>query len=162
ANLHRRLTRLLLSSYTGQDSPVGRLREGLARIECWATGSRLESSLLTYELARLHFPDKYLKRLRLRLPWFVGLTSSDPFPRMVVVNRIPLKSGTFFGPFPNRDLAQRYKQEVEGLFQVRRCVERLIPDPAHPGCIYGEMNQCLRPCQPAVTQEEYTTEVKRV
>jgi hypothetical protein len=96
------------------------------------------------------------------MPWFVGLSGSDPFPRVVVVNRIPLKNGTFFGPFPNRDLAQRYEQEVVGLFQVRRCVERLVPDPAHPGCIYGEMNQCLRPCQCAVTREEYATEVKRV
>jgi excinuclease ABC subunit C len=161
ANLARRLTRLLVSSHTGP-GPVSRLRENLSRVECWATGSRLESSLLMYELAKLHFPDQYVKRLRLRMPWFVGLTASDPFPRVVVANRISRKEGTFFGPFPNRDLAQRYEQEVVGLFQVRRCVERLTPDPAHPGCIYGEMNQCLRPCQCAVTAEEYASEVKRV
>src|SRR5207248_648486 len=38
----------------------------------------------------------------------------------------------------------------------------LSPVPEHPGCIYGEMNQCLRPCQCAVTAEEYRSEVRRV
>ncbi len=72
------------------------------------------------------------------------------------------EAATLFGPFPSRDSAQRYEVEVAGLFQLRRCVERLAPHPEHPGCMYGEMNQCLRPCQCAVTQEEYASEVRRV
>jgi excinuclease ABC subunit C len=162
ANLPRRLSRLLLSSNAGPNSPLGRVRGQLDRIECWASGSKLESALLMYELAKLHFPDGYVKRLRLRMPWFVGLTRSDPFPRVIVTNRISHTDGGFFGPFPSRDVAQQYDQELAGLFQVRRCVERLTPDPGHPGCIYGEINQCLRPCQCAITAEEYATEVARV
>lgn len=161
ANLRKRLTRLL-GSYGGSDSQLGRVRANLARIECWATGSKLESSLLMYDLAKAHFPDDYPRRLRLRMPWFVGLTGGDPFPRVVVVNRLPRNDGAFFGPFPSRDLAQQYEQELAGLFQLRRCVERLAPEPAHPGCIYGEINQCLRPCQCAVTTEEYASEAIRV
>ncbi|MGI8958754.1 MAG: hypothetical protein ACR2IV_03130 [Bryobacteraceae bacterium] len=162
ANLRKRLTRLLVSSYTAPDSPVKRVRANLARLECWATGSKLESSLLMYELARVHFPEGYLKRLRLRMPWFVGVTARDPFPRVLVANRIARDDGAFFGPFPSRDSAQQYEQELAGLFQLRRCIERLAPDPAHPGCIYGEINQCLRPCQCTVTTEEYASEVTRV
>jgi excinuclease ABC subunit C len=162
ANLPRRLSRLFLSPNAAADSRVGRVREQLARIECWATGSKLETGLLIYELAKLHFRDEYLKRLRLRMPWFVGLTPSDPFPRIVVTNRLSRNEVGFFGPFPSRDSAQLYEQELAGLFQVRRCVERLAPSPSHPGCIYGEINQCLRPCQCAVTAEEYASEVARV
>jgi hypothetical protein len=47
-------------------------------------------------------------------------------------------------------------------FQVRRCVEDLAPEPDHPGCIYGEMNQCLRPCQLVVGEAEYATEARRL
>jgi excinuclease ABC subunit C len=162
ANLRKRFTRLLVSSSAVPESQIGRVRANLARIECWATGSKLESSLLMYELARAYFPDTYVKRLRLRMPWFVGLTGSDPFPRVIIANRISRNDGVFFGPFPSRDLAQQYEQELAGLFQLRRCVERLTPEPAHPGCIYGEINQCLRPCQCAVTTEEYASEVARV
>lgn len=96
------------------------------------------------------------------MPWFVGLAETDFFPRLTVANRIPRKHGALFGPFPNRDLAVHYQEQVQGLFQIRRCTDVLAPAPDHPGCIYGEMNQCLRPCQSVVTAEEYRSEVRRV
>lgn len=151
ANLHRRVKRL-----------AGLALGGNARIECWPTGSRLENLLLLYELVRAEYPDDYLRRLRLRSPWFVGLTATDSFARLTTVNRTWLKDGPLFGPFQSRDRAQLYEQEILPLFQLRRCTETLAPHPEHPGCIYGEMNQCLRPCQMAVTAEEYATETARV
>jgi excinuclease ABC subunit C len=151
-NLRRRLRRLLAGQY----------RDRIDALEYWPAGSQLEISLLLYELTRSYYPADYRKRLRLRLPWFVSLVDRDPFPRLEVVNRIPRKSAQVFGPFANRELAQRYEQEVLGLFQIRRCADTLAPHADHPGCIYGEMSQCLRPCQCAVTGEEYASEVDRV
>jgi excinuclease ABC subunit C len=160
SHLRRRLTRLLVSS--GSSGPLARLRGQLASVECWPTGSRLETSLLLYQLSKRHYPDEYLRRLHLRIPWFIGLTFTDPFPRLRTANRISRRDPAVYGPFPNRDAAQRYEQEVLGLFQIRRCTDVLAPDPLHPGCIYGEMNQCLRPCQSAVTPQEYGSEAARV
>ena len=45
---------------------------------------------------------------------------------------------------------------------MRRCQEDLEPRPDHPGCIYGEMGRCLRPCQQAVGVAEYRGEAERV
>ena len=45
---------------------------------------------------------------------------------------------------------------------MRRCQQDLVPSPEHPGCIYGEMGMCLRPCQQVVAPEEYRHEVGRV
>lgn len=115
-----------------------------------------------YHLTKSYFPGDYLFRLRLRMPWFLGFTECDAFPHLTVTNRIPRKSNLLFGPFHTKDLAQHYEEEVLGLFQVRRCTDALVPAPEHQGCIYGEMNQCLRPCQCAVTAEEYGSEVQRV
>ena len=162
ANLPRRLRRLLLPSQSAGHSLLGRLRATFSSIDCWPTGSKLETSLSLYELGKGHFPQDYLKRLRLRLPWFVGLTLSDQFPRLTIVNRPSRTHQQLFGPFLSRDAAQRYEEEVLSLFQLRRCTETLAPHPEHPGCIYGEMNQCLRPCQCAVTRQEYATEVNRM
>jgi excinuclease ABC subunit C len=144
-------------------------------VSCWPAGSRLEVSLLTYGITREHFPGDYLKRLRLRLPWFLALTaakdapalrvlvkSQDPFPRLEIVNRPTRRHSAAYGPFLSRDAAQRYEQELLGLFQIRRCIEVLAPSANHPGCIYGEMNQCLRPCQCAVSHDEYANEVLRL
>jgi hypothetical protein len=114
-----------------------------------------------HALVKKQFPQEYLAKLRLRMPWFVALTGDDAFPRLVVMNRVPSKSAPLVGPFLTRDSAQAYEQSVLGLFQIRRCVETLLPAPEHPGCIYGEMNQCLKPCQTAVTPEEYAGEAAR-
>ena len=78
------------------------------------------------------------------------------------MNRVPAKASMIFGPFSSRALAEQYEQQVLGLFQIRRCTEVLAPHVDHPGCIYGEMNQCLRPCQCVVSVQEYDSEVSRV
>ena len=160
-DLPRRLSRLLASSYTVKSSLAHKLQETSSTLECWPTGSRLESLILMYELAKRYFPTDYLVRLRLRLPWFVGLTQ-DVFPRLVTVSRTSAKTGPLFGPFSDRDSTTRYQEAVLNLFQLRRCTEVLEPSPDHPGCIYGEMNQCLRPCQCVVSSSEYRSESERV
>jgi hypothetical protein len=122
----------------------------------------LESSLLLYQLAKINSPDGYQKLLKLRLPWFVHLNPGDGFARLEVTNRINPDSDAVFGPFSSRGPAQLYEGEVSGLFQLRRCTDALEPDVNHSGCIYGEMGQCLRPCQCAVSGDEYGSETKRV
>jgi len=161
-NLRRRLTRLLFPSYTVPATGLARHFQKITELQCWTASSRLEASLLIYQITRQHFPNDYLKRLRLRMPWFLAMDSEDEFPRLAIVNRPTRRHGTVYGPFFSRDLAQRYEQELLGLFQVRRCIETLTPSPKHPGCIYGEMNQCLRPCQCAVSKDEYANEVVRM
>ncbi|HEV2689310.1 MAG TPA: hypothetical protein VGV35_12175, partial [Bryobacteraceae bacterium] len=67
-----------------------------------------------------------------------------------------------YGPFRTRASAELFENQFLDLFQIRRCQENLEPSPQHPGCIYGEMGKCLRPCQEVVSPEEYQGEVHRV
>ncbi|MGA8599270.1 MAG: hypothetical protein WB676_31510 [Bryobacteraceae bacterium] len=160
--LSKRLSRLLLGSREEDSNRLAKLRSKLAAIEYWLTGSRLETSLLVYWLARKHDSARYRQRLKLKSPWLVELLIRDAFPRLSVQNRYITGQGSAFGPFVTREAAERFQQGAESLFQLRRCTERLEPHPDHPGCIYGEMNQCMRPCQLAVTTSEYAAEVDRV
>jgi excinuclease ABC subunit C len=162
ANLSRRLKRLLVANPEREAGATDRLRNRLERVDCWPTSSKLESSLLMYSLAREFFPDAYAVRLRLRMPWFVGVADTDGFPRLMVTNRGGRRQESLWGPFPSRDAAEYYEQEVLRLYPIRRCTEPLDPSPAHPGCIYGEMNQCVRPCQCGVSREGYRAEFERV
>lgn len=159
--LSQRLRRLLLQGRKA-GNPLTYLCENLVSAEYWLTGSRLETSFLLYNLVRQYDPAGYRKRLKLRDPWFVCLLSSDRFPRLAVRNRIPARKCTAYGPFRNRETAERFEQQVQSLFQTRRCHETLRPSEQHPGCIYGEMSLCLRPCQQAVSDAEYSAEVSRV
>ena len=155
-DLERRLRRLLLSSHRGS-----LLADKFELVECWPAGSKLEQQILLYSIARQYFPATYGDILKLRGPWFVALTN-DIYTRLEAGNRARDRHGRLWGPFASRAAAEEYEQEVLGLFQMRRCAEALVPSATHPGCIYGEMNQCLRPCQQAVTVQEYAEETERV
>jgi len=138
------------------------LRGVATRIEYWTTGSRFESMLVHYALARRYFPEDYLRLIKLRMPAYVKLILSNEFPRTQVSSRLSGGRAVHYGPFQSRAGAELFENEFLDLFQIRRCQENLEPSPRHPGCIYGEMNRCLRPCQQVVGREEYMSEVERV
>jgi excinuclease ABC subunit C len=158
ALLRRRLRRLL--SNRDRVSRVLNLNSVAQRIEYWLTGSQLESALIHLELARRYFPGDWPKITRLKPPAFVRLTLDNPFPRTMITTR--LGRGVMYGPFPSRGAADHFNEALLDLFQIRRCEENLAPAPNHPGCIYGEMNRCLRPCQQVVSIEEYRGEAARM
>lgn len=158
--LRRRLRRLL-----GEPPALSRrlnLRELATQVEYWLVGSHLASSLVLYELARRHFPETYLSYLKLRFPPYLKVILSNPYPRTQVTTHLSGGRSLHLGPFRTRAAAEQFQNEVLDLFQLRRCQEDLAPAPDHPGCIYGEMNLCLRPCQAVVSRDEYAAEVSRL
>ncbi|HKE26180.1 MAG TPA: hypothetical protein VKB88_27680 [Bryobacteraceae bacterium] len=158
--LRRRLLRLLRERE--RPSRFLNLRHTVRRIEYDLTGSAFESALVLYEETRVHFPDTYLELLKLRMPPYVKIVLSNPFPRSQVVTHLSRQPSAYFGPFRSRASAERFEAQFLDLFQMRRCQEDLFPSPEHPGCIYGEMGMCLRPCQEVVGPAEYAAEVGRV
>lgn len=160
--LRRRLLRVLKAPSGDGPSRGLNLRSLATKVDYWLTGSRFESGLIHYELARAQHPDTYLKVLKLRMPAYVRLILSNRFPRSHVTSRIGVSDSVHFGPFRSRAAAELFESELLDQFQMRRCQEDLAPRPDHPGCIYGEMNMCLRPCQQAVGEPEYRDEAERV
>jgi hypothetical protein len=144
------------------------LRERVRWIEWTRTGSEFESALVLYCAAREAFgADEARRRLRLHTPYFLRVTMGHEHPRVYSTNRLSKKSlAETFGPFPSRAAAERYSDAVLDLFKLRRCYEDLVVSPEHPGCAYGEMNKCMRPCQEgrkgACSSEEYAAESRRV
>ena len=149
--LRRRLQRL---------SRMEKVRQAAVGVEYWLTGSTLESQVAMYELARTHFPERYAELMHLRMPSYVKLLLANEFPRSQVTSHLT-RNGLYYGPFRSRGSAERFEGQFLDLFQVRRCQEDLAPSPGHPGCLYGEMGMCLRPCQGAVGVDEYGHEVAR-
>ena len=161
--LRRRLLRIFKPVEAGAAPKRSlNLREVATRVEYWPTGSRFESILVHYALARRHFPEDYLRMVKLRMPSYVKLILSNEFPRTQVSARLSAGRALHYGPFQSRAAAELFENQFLDLFQMRRCQENLEPTPQHPGCIYGEMNMCLRPCQQVVSTEEYMSEVGRV
>lgn len=160
ARLRRRLKRLLAEPAGG--SNYLNLHQLARQAEYTPTTSRLASQLAFYEAARAHFPEDYSRLIRLRLPTYVKLLLANPYPRTRVTSRLSASMAIHYGPFRSRAAAERFEAEMLDLFQVRRCQEDLDVSPDHPGCIYGEMGRCLRPCQEVVSAAEYRSEVLRL
>jgi excinuclease UvrABC nuclease subunit len=157
--LPRRLGRLL--GPRPAPSKILNLRSVATRVEYRPTASRLETSLVLYAAARQHYPETYVDLIRLRMPPYVKIVLSNAFPRSHVTTRLSDSHGFYYGPFRARAAAEQFENRFLDLFQMRRCQENLEPSTSHPGCMYGEMNLCLRPCQMAVSAAEYASEVER-
>ena len=160
AKLRRRLLRLLKERE--KPSRLLNLRHTVARIQYQLTASGLESAVLHYETARRHFPKNYLELLRLRMPPYVRVILNNEYPRSQITTHLTRTPALYYGPFRSRASAERFESQFLDLFQMRRCQDDLAPSPDHPGCIYGEMGMCLRPCQQIVGPAEYAHEVARV
>ncbi len=156
----RRLLRLL--GARRRPSRIISLREVAESVEYRLTASWLETNLVFYEIVRACYPDSYRSIFKLRMPHYLKVGLANPFPRCYLTTRISASPGLWYGPFRTHASAEAFEAEFAGLFQTRRCQEDLDPSPDHPGCIYGEMNMCLRPCQQVVGPEEYASEVKRL
>lgn len=158
--LRKRLLRLLGT----REAPSKQLtlRGTADRVEYQFVGSRLEAQFLLLELARKHLGAGYRAEIRLRLPPYVKLILSNRFPRTQVTTHLGRAPAVYYGPFRNRSTAAKFESSFLDLFQLRRCQEDLSPSASHPGCIYGEMGRCLRPCQEAVGEDEYRGEADRV
>ncbi len=160
ANLRRRLLRLLRP----RDAPSVRitLRETASGVHYCRTGSAFESDLLLYRAAKRFRPEDYRAYLKLRPPAFVKLLLRNRFPRTCLTQHLARSKALYYGPFPNRNAAEQFQAAFLDLFRVRRCTQNLHPSPDHPGCIWGELQLCLRPCQAACDNEQYAAEVDRM
>jgi excinuclease UvrABC nuclease subunit len=158
--LRRRLKRMLRPRAEG--SRLANLAAAVREVCYQPTGSSFESAVVLYELARQHLSEDYRRFLKLRIPPFVKVHLNNRFPRTYVTTQLTRSRALFFGPFLNRVTAERFESAFLDLFKIRRCQEDLDPHPEHPGCIYGEMDMCLRPCQARSSDTEYQAEVGRV
>lgn len=159
-NLRHRLERLLASPRPG----LRRLNlyEFTRNIEYQCVGSGFEATWLVYGMNRAHYPAAYRRRLRLKPPALLKVNLRNRFPRCYPTRRLARDGSLYYGPFASRAEAERFSVEFLDLFKIRRCVEDLNPDPAHPGCIYSQMRMCLAPCFAGCTDAEYQQELGRV
>ena len=160
AFLRRRLRRLL--GRREGAAKLANLADAATRATYLPTGSGFESAFCLYGLARRQLPGNYRRYLKLRPPPLIKVQLANEYPRTYVTNKLSRGRALYFGPFFSRAAAEKFESAFLDLFKIRRCAEDLEPDPAHPGCIYGEMEMCLRPCQARSTLAEYHGEAGRV
>lgn len=125
-------------------------------------GSELEAALAEAAAIRIEKPP--YNRLGKHLPRiaFLRLTLSDPFPRLQISRRLSGGRSRYFGPWRNRDEAQRVVKLLTHHFKLRTCGGRLRPDPSFTPCFQGQIGDCSLPCTARVEIGAYQQQVQAV
>ena len=131
------------------------------RVAYQPAGSSFEARVVLWGAAREAWPRDYREKLRLRCPALLKTLANNRFPRLAVTSRIR-GAALYYGPFRSRVFAEHFEEGLLDFFQIRRCSENLEPSFEHPGCVFGEIGKCMRPCQQAVADEAYRAEFGRL
>lgn len=103
-------------------------------------------------------------RRDLKLPAFLQIDLLPRFPRVTVRGAGESGAG-LFGPFRDRQAAERARDAVHRVFPLRPCDYTFEPDPALPlglGCLYAQVRSCAAPCLSRVSERDYRALAERV
>ena len=89
---------------------------------------------------------------------YLKMTTTEPYPRVVLVRRARLDGNAYFGPYLPASSARRTIQMVARHFKVATCYEHLDGKRPRP-CLLYQLNQCLGPCAGLVGDDEYAQAV---
>jgi excinuclease ABC subunit C len=139
------------------DALVAQIRD----LDVIVTANELEAMILESNLVKKHRP-RYNIILRDDKHYpFLKLTTSEPYPRLVVARRVQQDGDVYFGPFYPATAMRETLRLVRQLFPLRTCrikIDGTLPRP----CIQYFIHRCNAPCTGAETQEGYARTVAEV
>src|SRR5689334_17497478 len=141
---------------------IRRLVSNIADLEYIVTNSELEALVLECSLIKKYQPH-YNVRLRDDKQYpYLCLTTSEPFPRLLLVRRVRQDQNKYFGPYPNSRSVYSTMELVNRIFPLVACGKMFDGRPVQKPCLYHHMGQCLAPCAGLANRDEYALAVKDV
>src|SRR5256885_8769231 len=143
----------------GSDPKTDALLDEIARLEFILTDSVVEALALENNLIKQRSP-KYNILLRDDKNYpFLQLTTTEPFPRVLVARRVERDGSFYAGRFMPAHFARKTMSLPHRLFGIRSCNELITGKRARP-CLEYDIKRCIAPCVDTVcSPEEYGTAV---
>lgn len=140
----------------------GRMVRAVRRIGAMPTECDLAARILESRLIRQRRPRYNVWLRTVRYYSFLRLDTRDPYPKLTVTDAPKADGARYFGPLRGKAAAQLACDTLLGATRLRICDGRLHPRADHPGCWYGEVGRCLRPCDGSVDEAGYAAAVARL
>src|SRR5689334_2354024 len=139
----------------GADAKTDALLDEVARLEFIVTDSVVEALALENNLIKQRSP-KYNILLRDDKNYpFLQLTTTEPFPRVLVARRVERDGSFYAGPFMPARFARKTMALTHRMFGIRSCNEVITGKRERP-CLEYDIKRCIAPCVDTVcTEEEY-------
>jgi excinuclease ABC subunit C len=129
------------------------LLEEITRLEIIVTDSVMEALALENNLIKQRTPKfNILLRDDKNYP-YLQLTTSEPFPRVLVARSVEKGADFYAGPFLPAKLARRTMTLSHRLFGIRSCNEVITGRRARP-CLEHDIGRCIAPCVVEVCSAE--------
>jgi excinuclease ABC subunit C len=139
---------------------VRRLVHEVCDLEWFVTETELEALVLECNLIKRHRPH-FNVRLRDDKHYpYICLTTSEPFPRLMMTRRIRQDGNRYFGPYTGARPVYAIMDLMKRIFPVVSCGKRFTGEAVQKPCIYHSMGQCLAPCAGLAKAEEYARAVR--
>ena len=129
-------------------------------LEVVVTDSVVEALALENNLIKQRLP-KYNILLRDDKNYpYLRLTTSEPFPRLLVARSVERNGDAYFGPFVQGGLARRLTLLSHRVFGLRSCNEIIDGRRGRP-CLEYDIKRCLAPCVESICgQADYARAVQ--
>src|SRR5918999_2420134 len=129
------------------------LLNDITSLQIIVTDSVMEALALENNLIKQRTP-KYNILLRDDKNYpYLQLTTSEPFPRVLVARRVEKGDDFYSGPFLPAKLARRTMALSHRLFGIRSCNEMITGTRARP-CLEYDIKRCIAPCVAEICSEE--------
>jgi excinuclease ABC subunit C len=153
-SLRSRVRSYFQESSAGQGAKTDALLSEIHDLEYIVTATEVEALILESNLVKKERP-RFNIRLRddKNFP-YLKMTTTERFPRVVLVRRARLDGNAYFGPYLPASAARKTIHMVARHFKVATCYEHLDGSRPRP-CLLYQLNQCLGPCAGLVKDEDY-------
>jgi excinuclease ABC subunit C len=152
ARVLRDRVRSYLSAYGTSPRHDALLNEA-DRLETIVTDSVVEALALENHLIKQRQPRyNILLRDDKNYP-YLQLTTTEPFPRVLVARRVERDGNVYVGPFMPAWLGRRTMSLTHRLFGIRSCNEDINGRRSRP-CLEYDIKRCIAPCVAAICSEE--------
>jgi excinuclease ABC subunit C len=141
---------------------IRRLVERVVDLDTIVVGSELEALVLECNLIKRYQPH-FNVRLRDDKHYpYLCLTTSDPFPRLLLTRKVRADGNRYFGPYSSSRPVYATMDLIKKIFPLVSCGKRFTGDNVQRPCLYYHMGQCLAPCAGIADREVYQEAVRDV
>jgi len=143
----------------GANAKTDALVDEIGRLEFTVTDSVVEALALENNLIKQRMPKfNILLRDDKNYP-YLKLTTTEAFPRVLLVRRVERDRDVYAGPFMPASLARKTMSLTHRLFGLRSCNEEINGRRGRP-CLEYDIKRCIAPCVEGLcTREQYARAV---
>lgn len=127
------------------------------------TDSELEALILECNLIKKYWP-KYNTMLKDDKSYpYIKITSSEDFPRIMLVRDVKKDKAKYFGPYASAYSAKETIDLVRKMYKIRTC-HRVLPRDIgkERPCLNYHIKQCDAPCMGYINKEEYQLKIHEI